>query len=91
VHGVGADHTKMMVECFPGIRSEHLHKAIGNRDMDSTETLIIHVGTSDLRSSVDLNWVTGKVYALVTTVRVKHPNCRLVLSGVLGHSYIMET
>jgi hypothetical protein len=28
VRGVGAEHTDMIVECFPGIRTEHLHNVI---------------------------------------------------------------
>jgi hypothetical protein len=73
----------MRVECFPVIRTEQLHKVIENRDMGSPETVIIHVGTNDLRTSVNLDWVMGEVYALVTMAKVKHPNSRLVLSGVL--------
>jgi hypothetical protein len=38
----------IMVECFPGIRTEKLHKVIEKRDLSSPETVIIHVGTNDL-------------------------------------------
>jgi hypothetical protein len=38
-----------MVECFPEIKNEHLHRMIGTRDLGSPETVIIHVGANDLR------------------------------------------
>jgi hypothetical protein len=82
VRGGAAEHTDMKVECFPGIRTE-LHKVIERRDLGSPETVIIHIGTNDLRSTRNLDWVMGEAYELVTTAKVKHPNCRLFLSGVL--------
>ena len=42
---VEAEHADMMVECFPGIKTEHLHRVIEKRDLGSPETVIIHVGT----------------------------------------------
>jgi len=53
------------------------------RDLVSPETAIIHVGTNDLRTTRNLDFVMGEVYALVSTTKKKLPNCRLVLSGVL--------
>jgi hypothetical protein len=44
VHGVGAEHTDMIVECFPGVRTEELHKVIDKRDIGSPDIVIIHVG-----------------------------------------------
>jgi hypothetical protein len=85
VCGVGVEYTDMIVECFPGIRTKQLHKVIDKRDIGSPETIIIHVGTNDLRTT-NLDLVMGEVYTLVTRAKVKHPNCRLVLSGVLRHS-----
>jgi lysophospholipase L1-like esterase len=82
VRGVGDEHTDMMVESFPGIRTEQLHKVIEKSDLGSPETVIIHVGTNDLRTTTNLDWVMGEVYALVTTAKVKLPNCRLVLNEV---------
>jgi hypothetical protein len=80
---VGAEHTDMMVECFPGIRTEQLHRVIEKRDLGSPETVVIHVGTNDLRTMKNLDFLVGEVYALVATAKSKLPNCRLVLSGVL--------
>jgi hypothetical protein len=80
---VGAEHTDMMVEGFPGIRTEQLHRVIEKRDLGSPETVIIHVGTNDLRTMKNLDFLKGEVFALVATAKSKLPNCRLVLSGVL--------
>jgi hypothetical protein len=83
VRSVGAEHVDMKVECFPGIRTEQLHRVIEKRDQFSSDTVIIHVGTNDLKTTRNLDFVMGEVYALVSTARKKLPNCRLVLSGVL--------
>jgi hypothetical protein len=73
----------VIVESFPGIRTKQLHKGIEKRDLGSPETVVIHVGTNELRTTTNLDWVMGEVYALVAMAKVKHPNCRLVLSGAL--------
>ena len=83
VRNVGAEHADMKVECFPGIKTEQLHRVMEKRDLVSPETVIIHVGTNDLRTTRNLDFVMGKVYALVSTAKKKLPNCRLVLNGVL--------
>ena len=49
----------------------------------SPETVIIHMGTNDLRSTTNLDFLGGELFALLATKEVI-PNCRLVLSGVLG-------
>ena len=64
---VGAEHSDMMVECFPGIKTEQLHRVIEKRDLGSSETVVIDVGTNDLRTTGNLDSVTGEVYALVAT------------------------
>jgi hypothetical protein len=80
---VGAEHTDMIVECFPGIRTEQLHRVIEKRDLGSPETVIIHVGTNDLKAMKNLDFLMGEVYALMSMAKSKLLNCRLVLSGVL--------
>jgi hypothetical protein len=57
----------MMVEFFPGIRTEQLHRVIRKRDLGSPETVIIHVGTNDLRAMKNVDFLMGEVYALVAT------------------------
>ena len=55
----------------------------GKRDLVSPHTVIIHVGANDLRTTRNLDFVTGEGYAFVCTAKKKIPNCRLILSGVL--------
>ena len=83
VRNVGVDHAEMKVECFPGIKTEQLRRVMDRTDLASAETLIIHVGTNDIRSTRILDFIMGEVYELVSTTKKKLPNCRLVLSGVL--------
>ena len=52
-------------------------------DLGNPETVIIHVGINDSRTTTNLDIVMGEVYALVATAKRKLPNCRLVLSAVL--------
>ena len=72
----------MKVEIFPGIKTEQLHRVIGKRYLDSPEN-IIKVGTNNMRTTRNLDFVMGVVYALVSTAMNKLPNYRLVLSRVL--------
>ena len=83
VRNVGAEHADMKVECFPRIKTEHLHRVMEKRHLVSPETVIIHVGTNDFRTTRNLDFVMGEVYALVSTAKKKLPNFRLVLSRVL--------
>jgi len=83
VHNFEAEHADMKVECFPGIKTEQPHRAMEKTDLVSPETVIIHVGTNDLRTTRNLGFVMGEVYALVSRTKKKLPNCRLVLNGVL--------
>ena len=85
LRSVGAKHADMMVEVFPGIKTEQLHRVIERRDLGSPETVIIHVGINDMRTTRNLDFIMGevRVYALVSMSEKKLPNCRFVLSGVL--------
>jgi len=56
---------------------------MGKRNLVSPDTVIIHVGTNDLKTTRNLDFVMGEVCALVSTAKKKLPNCRLVLSAVL--------
>jgi len=83
VRNVGADRSDMKVERFPGIKTEQLHRVMEKINLVSPDTVIIHVGTNDLKSTRNLDIVMGEVYVLVFMAKKKLPNCRLVLSGVL--------
>ena len=39
------------------IRMEQLHRVIENRDLGNPDTIIIHVGTNDLRRTGNLDYV----------------------------------
>jgi hypothetical protein len=60
---VGAEHTDMIAECFRGIKTEQLHRVIEKMDLGSPETVIIHMGTNDWRTTRNLDFVLGEVYA----------------------------
>jgi len=84
VRNVGAERADMKVECFPGIKTEQLYRVMEKRNLVSPDTVIIHVGTNDLKTTRNLDFVMGEVYALVSTAKKKRLNCRLVLSGMQG-------
>jgi len=39
----------MTVECFLGIRTEQMHRVMENRELRNPDTVVIHVGTNELR------------------------------------------
>jgi len=78
----------MMVECFPGIRTEKLHRVLDNRDLGTPDTVIIHVGANDLKRSINLDYVMSQVYSLVNTAKGKFPQSKIVLSGALRRTNV---
>jgi hypothetical protein len=80
IRNVGTEHSDMTVECFPGIRTEQLHRFMENRDLGDKVTPVIHVGANDLRNTRHLDYLKGVVYSLVATAKSKFPHFRLVLS-----------
>jgi lysophospholipase L1-like esterase len=83
VRNVGAANVNMMVEWFPGIRAGQMHRVMENSDFEFSDSVVIHVGTNDVRRSRNLDYVMGEVYDLMNTVKAMFPGFRLVLSGVL--------
>jgi len=83
IRNVGTGQNNMKAECFSGIRREQLHRVLDNRVLGSPDTVVIHVATNDLKQSVNLDYVMGEVYSLVNKVKVKFPQSKIVLSGVL--------
>ena len=59
---------------------------LDKRDLGSQDTVIIHFGTIDLRTTRNLDLVMGKVCALVATTKSNLLKCRLVQNGVLGRT-----
>jgi hypothetical protein len=54
-----------------------------NRDFGCSNSVVIRVGTNDIRRSRNLDYIMGEVYNLMNTVKAKFPDSKLVLSGVL--------
>jgi hypothetical protein len=73
----------MKVGCFPGIRTEQLQRVIERRELGSPDSVVIHVGTNDLRKTGNLDYEMGDVYDLVNTEKTKFSASMVVLSGVL--------
>ena len=61
IWNVGTEYSDMKAECFSGIRTEQLRRVTGNRDLENPDTVVIHVGTKDLRRTGNLNYVLGDV------------------------------
>lgn len=89
VWNVGTEYSHLRVECFPGIRTAQLHTVMENRALGNLDTVLIHVGTNDLRRTSNLDYVMGEVYSLVATSKFKFLHCRLSLSGVVWHRDVM--
>ena len=70
---VGAESTDVLVEFFQGTKNDYLHRVTEMGHLRSPETVIIHVGTSDLRTTRNINFVLGEVYAFVATAKGKFP------------------
>ena len=83
IRNLGTRQNNMMLECFPGIRTEQLHSGLDNRDLGTPDTVVIHVGTNNLKRSLNLDYVMGEVYSLVNKAKVKFPQSETVLSGLL--------
>jgi hypothetical protein len=83
IRNVGTEYSNMNFDFFPCIRTERLHRVIENGDLGNPDTVAIHVGTDDLRRTVNLDYVMGYVYDLVNTAKTKFSTSRVVLSGVL--------
>ena len=83
IRNVGTECPDMMFECFPGIRTEQLQRLIERRQLGGPDSVVIHVGTNDLRRTGNFDYVMGDVYDLVNTAKAKFSASRVVLSGVL--------
>jgi len=83
VRNVGAEKPNMRVECFPGIRTDQLRRVMENRDLGCSDTVVIHVGTNDVRRSRNLDYIVGEVHDVVNTAKAIFPVSRIVLNVVL--------
>jgi hypothetical protein len=83
ISNVGTGQNNIMVQCFLGIRTEQLCRVMENRDLETPDGVVIHVGTNDLKRSVNLDYVLGEVQSPVNMAKVKFPQSKFVLSGAL--------
>jgi len=56
MQNVGTECSDMKIECLQGIRMEKMHRVIEDRDLGSPDTVVIHVGTNDLRRNRNLDY-----------------------------------
>ena len=56
----GAEDTDMVMECFQGIKNKELRRMIEKRHIGAPETIIIHMGTNDLKTTRNLDFVVGE-------------------------------
>jgi hypothetical protein len=75
------------VEFLPGIRVNSCIGVIENRDLWSPNTVIMHVGTNDIETTTNLNYM-DEVYSLVATTKLKFPHSRLFLNGVVRRKVV---
>jgi TolA-binding protein len=66
VRNVGGEKSNIRVECFPGIRSDQLRRVVENmpiekRDLENPDTVVIHVGTNDIKRTRILDYVMGDI------------------------------
>jgi hypothetical protein len=52
-------------------------------DFGCSDSVVIHVGTNDVRRSRNLDYLMGEVFDLMNTVKAKFSDFKLVLSGAL--------
>jgi hypothetical protein len=71
VGNIGDELTDMMVECFQGFKTDQLHRVTEKRDLGTPETVIIHMGTNDLRITRNRYFLLGEVYVLMAKAKRK--------------------
>ena len=60
IRNVGTECPDIKVECFPGIRTQQLQRVIERRELGCPDSVVIHVGTNDLRRTGNLDYVNGR-------------------------------
>jgi hypothetical protein len=83
IRNVGSECSDMKFECFAGIRTEKLYRVIENRDLENPDTVVVHMGTKDLRRTGNFDYVMGDVYDIVNTGKTTFSSSIVALSGVL--------
>ena len=73
----------MTVGFFYGNQSGATSQSDGKQGSRKPRTVILHVGTNDLKRTVNLDYVMGEMYSLVNKAKDKFPKSKIVQSGVL--------
>jgi hypothetical protein len=71
------------VACFPDIRLEQLQRVIEKKGLENPNTVVIHVGTNDIKRTKNLDYVRGDIYELLSMAKSKFSSSRVILSGVM--------
>lgn len=73
------------VMSYSGIRTEELRKRVEEDDTKSLspKVVLLHVGTNDLKSTPSADHLMGDMYDLISSVKKKHPDAQVIVSGVL--------
>ena len=71
IRNVGTEFPNIKFSCFPDIRTEKLQRVIERRELGSSDSVVIHVGTNDLRRTGNLVYVMEDVNDLVNTANTR--------------------
>ena len=74
---------RVTVKSFSGATVDDMKDFIKPILRKKPEKLILHIGTNDLRSTVDLKVVADKVSNLVQTIYQQCPDIKVIVSGIL--------
>ena len=61
IRNMGTDCPDFKVGCFLGITLEQLLRVIEQRDLGNSNTVVIHVGTNDIKRTKNLYYVMGDI------------------------------
>ena len=75
IHCIQNKGSKVQCVCFPGIKTEQLHRIVQKRDLGSSETVIVHMGMNDLRTTRNLDFLYGRSIFFVGYGKEEIPNC----------------
>ena len=71
------------MSAFWALEQNGYKELLKKRDLGSPDSIVIHVGTNNLRRTGNLDYVMGDVYDLVNMAKSKFSASRVVLIGVL--------
>lgn len=81
VRHVGQGNRDLEVLCYPGIRVEEVKLKLEQQERRDKKTVILHVGTNDLRGRYE--YVMGDMYDLVVRTKELYPQAKIIISGIV--------